>query len=269
MERQARSEAKSTFQNLDVHAAWIRRYRTTENDRFNRLAFDYVAQVFGPPTQEPVVDVGSGSGHKSLLLAHRGYRVRGIDFSHVMVQEANAAANAAGLAERLDFLVGDLTALPFQSGAVSRALCWGVLMHVPDVAKGIAELARVIAPRGILIVSEGNFRSLHALTLRLASRLLGRRGGRFIATPAGLEAWEDTASGRLVTRQADIPWIIAEFERHGLRLRSRRAGQFTEIYTVLPWKPLRWFVHLFNHTWFGYVRRAGPSFGNLLVFDRA
>lgn len=268
MEREASSEAKSTLQNLDVHAQWIRRYRSSENDRFSRLAFDYVAQVFGPPTREPVVDVGSGSGHKSLLLAHRGYRVRGLDFSHAMVQEANAAAKAAGLAESLDFVVGDLTALPFRSGAVARVLCWGVLMHVPDVAKGVAELARVIAPGGILIVSEGNFRSVHALMLRLASRLPGRQSGKFLVTPAGPEAWESTAAGPLVTRQADIPWLIAEFKRHGLRLHSRRAGQFTEIYTVLPWKPLRRLVHLFNDTWFGYVRRAGPSFGNLLVFDR-
>ena len=141
-------------------------------------------------------------------------------------------------------------------------------MHVPDVAKGVAELARVIAPGGVLVVSEGNFRSLHAFVLRFASRFLRRQGSSLLATPAGREVWENTATGRLVTRQADIPWLISEFERHGLRLRTRRAGQFTEIYTVLPWKPLRRLVHLFNEIWFRYVRRAGPSFGNLLVFVR-
>ena len=71
-----------------------------------------------------------------------------------------------------------------------------------------------------------------------------------------------------MTRQADIPWLIAEFERHGLRLSRRRAGQFTEIYTVLPWRWPRRIVHALNHAWFRFIRRGGPAFGNLLVFVR-
>ncbi len=65
-----------------------------------------------------------------------------------------------------------------------------------------------------------------------------------------------------------FPWLIAEFERNGLRFVRRRAGQFTEIYTILPWRWLRRIVHSFNHAWFRWVRRGGPAFGNLLVFVR-
>ena len=88
-------------------------------------------------------------------------------------------------------------------------------------------------------------------------------------TLAGIEFWEETSTARLMTRQADIPWLIAEFRRHGLELVDRRAGQFTEIYVLLPWKPLRLLVHAINNLWFRRIRLAGPAYGNLLVLRRS
>ena len=95
-----------------------------------------------------------------------------------------------------------------------------------------------------------------------------RERAEVISTPAGIEFWETTSTGHFMTRQADIPWLICEFERHGLKLLERRAGQFTELYTVAPWKWLRKLIHAFNHVWF-HCRWAGPSYGQLLVFRKA
>jgi hypothetical protein len=53
-----------------------------------------------------------------------------------------------------------------------------------------------------------------------------------------------------------------------LKLRRRRAGQFTEIFILLPWKPLRRVVHAANNLWFRMGGAGGPAFGNLLVFER-
>jgi hypothetical protein len=125
-----------------------------------------------------------------------------------------------------------------------------------------------VAPGGYLIVSEGNFRSLQSRVLNGLKRLLGRPSARGTRTPAGVEYWEETSNGKLMTRQADIPWLIAEFERNGLELVTRRAGQFSETYTILPSKPLRTLVHAFNKAWFHWPALGGPSFANLLVFTR-
>ncbi len=126
----------------------------------------------------------------------------------------------------------------------------------------------LIAPGGTLVISEGNMRSLQAVTLRWIKKLLGRERAEIMHTPAGIEFWEETSTARLMTRQADIPWLIAEFRRHGLELVERRAGQFTEIYVLLPWKPLRRLVHAINNFWFRWIRLAGPAYGNLLVLRR-
>jgi ubiquinone/menaquinone biosynthesis C-methylase UbiE len=263
-----RKEPKSTLQAMDIHAAWQRQFRTSENDRFYNLAFDDIARVFGKPDDEAVVDGGCGSATKSLHLAKRGYRVLGLDFSAAILEHARSEAQAAGLAERMEFRQADLTALQLPTAGAKRVLCWGVLMHVPDLPKAVAELSRILKAGGVMVISEGNVRSIQARFLRGLKKSLGKERGEIIATPAGLEYWEDSPTGKLMTRQADIPWLIREFEKHGLKLVERRAGQFSEIYMILPWKPLRWIVHAFNNAWYRFVRLGGMSYGNLLVFRR-
>jgi ubiquinone/menaquinone biosynthesis C-methylase UbiE len=263
-----RKAPKSTLQAMDIHEAWQRQFRTSENDRFYNLAFDDIAEVFGAPGDKPVVDGGCGSATKSLHLAKRGYRVLGLDFSAAILEHARSESAAAGFAERMEFRQADLTALQLPTASADRVLCWGVLMHVPDLPKAVGELSRILAPGGVMVISEGNVRSVQARVLRALKKLLGKERAEIIKTPAGLEYWEESSTGKLMTRQADIPWLIREFEKHGLKLQKRRAGQFSEIYMILPFKPLRWLVHVFNNVWYRLVRAGGPSYGNLLVFRR-
>lgn len=263
-----RQEPKNTLQGMEVHSAWVRQFRSGENDRFYTLAFDYIASMLGAPGDTPVVDAGCGSGTKSFQLAQRGYRVQAMDFSATILEQARAAAAEKGYADRITFAQGDLTSLSLPSRSVHRAVCWGVLMHVPDVGAAIGELSRILAPGGTLIISEGNVRSLQAVALRWLKRLLGRERAEIVRTPAGIEFWEETSTTRLMTRQADVPWFVAEFKRHGVELVERRAGQLTEIYMLLPWRPLRAVVHACNNFWFRWIRAAGPAYGNVLVLRR-
>jgi SAM-dependent methyltransferase len=263
-----RTEPKTTLQGMEVHSTWSRQYRSGENDEFYDLAFDYIARVLGRPDDAPVLDAGCGSGTKSFALARRGYRVEAIDFSSAILERADMEATAQGLSGRIRFSQADLTDLSFRSSSMQRIVCWGVLMHIPDLSRAIAELARVTVSGGTVIVSEGNMRSIQAVSLRWLKKLLGRERAEVSTTPAGIEFWERTDSGSLMTRQSDIPWLIAEFRRNGLHLVERRAGQFTEVYVLLRWRPLRRLVHAFNNLWFRFPRLAGPSYGNLLVFRK-
>ena len=81
--------------------------------------------------------------------------------------------------------------------------------------------------------------SLQAVGIRTARRILGRRHSHIVRTAAGLEFSERTTAGNLLTRENDMTWLIGEAARHGLRLQSRTAGQFTELYAVAPWAPIR------------------------------
>lgn len=262
-------EVKNTLQAILVHDSWVSVYRTSENEHFYDLAFDYLMTVYGPTDADAVLDAGCGTGTKTVHLAKRGYTVVAVDISDSVLDMAREVSAQKGYQDGITYMSEDVTDLSFQDGQFGRILCWGVLMHVPDVEKAIGELARITRPGGTIVVSEGNMRSLQAIGIHSLKKIVQWSHAEIRRTNAGVEYWEETAAGKLVTRQTDIKWLIASFEAHGVHLVERRAGQFTEIFTLLPWRPLRLLVHGFNNFWFRHIRYPGPAFGNLLIFRKA
>lgn len=95
-----------------------------------------------------VLDIGSGTGFLSLMLADMGYQVVGIDLSEKMIARASAKAKERGL--EIDFRLGDAENLSFEDNSfdavVNRAVLW-TLPH-PDTA--VQEWKRVLRPGGRL-----------------------------------------------------------------------------------------------------------------------
>ena len=99
-----------------------------------------------PPPVGLTLDVGCGEGRLTRELAGRGYDVVGVDASTALVDEARAA-DPSGRYE-----AASIDALPFPDGAAELAVCVNVLPHVHDLAGAAAELARVLAPGGALVI---------------------------------------------------------------------------------------------------------------------
>jgi 2-polyprenyl-6-hydroxyphenyl methylase/3-demethylubiquinone-9 3-methyltransferase len=96
-----------------------------------------------------VLDVGSGGGLLAEEFARLGCHVCGIDPSRRSVEVACAHAAEAGL--EIDYEVGVAEQLPYADGSFDVVYCCDVLEHVDDVARTIAESARVLAPGGIYL----------------------------------------------------------------------------------------------------------------------
>jgi SAM-dependent methyltransferase len=251
-----------------IHEEWVAMYRTPEAQGFYELAFDEIARRLQAPRDSTILDAGCGSCAKSVLLAARGFRVVATDFAEDALALASETVRERGFADRIVLRRGNLLQLPFDDGEFRYVLCWGVLMHVPELQRALAELARVVAPGGVLVVSEGNMYALQSMALRWLKRILGRGRGRVVRTPAGLESHEDADRGTLLTRQTDMSWFVAECARHGLVLEARIPGQFSELYVLMPWRWLRRLTHAANYLWFRYVRLPGPAFGNILILAK-
>lgn len=250
-----------------IHDAWEASYRTARNERFYEKAFERVLNAVGAPEGARFLDVGCGPGYHSMRLARHGYDVLAADFSPAAGQLARRNIADAGLSDRITVVQEDLRGLSFSDQSVPYILCWGVLMHVPEVQRAVAELSRVLAEDGVLIVCEGNVDCLDNMLVRLARRLRGTPHPGTM-TKMGSERWKETPVGPLLTRSASIPWLINEFTSHGLSLTDRMPGQLSEAYVKLGDRFLGAAVHGVNDLALRIAPAAQIAAGNVLLFTR-
>jgi len=113
---------------------------------WSRLAGDTFLHWLAPPPGLRWVDVGCGNGAFTEMLVARcaPASVHGIDPSPGQLEFARSRV-APGAAQ---FTPGDAMALPYADRAFDAAVMALVIFFVPDPAKGVAEMARVVAPGG-------------------------------------------------------------------------------------------------------------------------
>ena len=268
---------RKTLELPEVHARWIDDFYTDESSPFYEAAFDRIAARLAGREKACFLDAGCGDGAHTIRLAKRGYPVFGLDFSDHILAKARENVVANNLDRMVRFERGSLLKLPIADRSFDFVLCWGVLMHIPEVETAIAELARVVKPNGFLIISENNMWSLESLLVRSARRVLGKailrrlRGkepAQLRITPAGAEYWRQSDAGLIICREARISWLIEKLASHGLIVKERVATEFTELHTTVRTKMLkRWLCRL-NLIWFKYVRLPQPAMDNLLLFQK-
>jgi len=96
-----------------------------------------------------VLDAGSGDGAIAQLLAARAKTVTCLDRSERVMA---AARQRLGRERNVRFAVGDLHELGFGDGQFDHVLLFNVLTYAHTPARVVAEAARVLRPRGDLVV---------------------------------------------------------------------------------------------------------------------
>lgn len=103
-----------------------------------------------------VLDLGCGAGTDLLLAAmHVGPagRAIGVDMTEAMAARARAGASVCGL-DRVEVRIGDATAMPVGDGEIDVLISNGVFNLVPDKARALAEMFRVLVPGGRLQLAD-------------------------------------------------------------------------------------------------------------------
>jgi tellurite methyltransferase len=137
-----------------AHAAWDRRWGNAAG-RADWLAPEpEVAQALDllkARAARRALDLGCGVGRHARLLADAGFEVHAADAS----ASGLAYARAQDPGGAIRFAHSDFTALPFAPAVFDFALAWNVIYHGDRVivARALAELARVLRPGGLLLIT--------------------------------------------------------------------------------------------------------------------
>jgi SAM-dependent methyltransferase len=109
-----------------------------------RVLFEMLGGVKGLE----ILDVGTGTGRAAMALAGRGAVVTGVDASDEMLQVARRRSSGAGLA--IEFTHADAHHLPYGDRSYDAAVCFRLLMHVPDWHGALGEICRVSRRRIVI-----------------------------------------------------------------------------------------------------------------------
>lgn len=115
---------------------------------WSRLAGTIFLDWLAPRSGIRWVDIGCGNGAFTELLIERcaPAGVKGVDPSEAQL----AFARQRPAARVAEFSKGDAMALPFATNSFDAAVMALVIFFVPDPAKGVAEMARVVTPDGVV-----------------------------------------------------------------------------------------------------------------------
>lgn len=116
--------------------------------KWSQLAGQTFLDWLAPPAGRRWLDVGCGNGAFTELLAERcaPVAVHGVDPSEGQL----SFARARPVSRVAQFAQGDAMALPFHDDMFDVAVMPLVIFFVPDPSKGVAEMARVVCPGGIV-----------------------------------------------------------------------------------------------------------------------
>jgi SAM-dependent methyltransferase len=171
------------------------------------------------------LDVGCGNGAFTELIAQRcaPSGLCGIDPSAPQL----AYAHTRPLLQGADLRRGDAMALPFGDDTVDAAVMPLVIFFVPDPARGVAEMARVVAPGGIVTAYAWDMAGGGFPYAALLSEL--RAMGVDVPTPPSADAsrvdvlrnlWTGAGLGGVETREIAVQRTFASFDDYWLTVRK-------------------------------------------------
>jgi 2-polyprenyl-6-hydroxyphenyl methylase/3-demethylubiquinone-9 3-methyltransferase len=187
----------------------------------------------------PLLDIACGAGLFAPHLTGRlaGWRLVGIDLSRLSLQQARAH----GLAP----VQADAGRLPFADASLPGVVAGEVLEHLPDLETACAEIGRVLAPGGVVVIDTlADTLFCRIAVIRLAERLPGGPPPRLhdpalLVDPERLRqllAGHGVRLGDITGLRPSIPGYLSWLLRRSDLVRMVAVGSTAGVYQVLGTK---------------------------------
>lgn len=189
----------------------IKQFETGDEDWF--VAGPMLRGLIG--VERPLVlDVATGTGRLPFALLRNRLsphgQIIGLDLSRAMLRQARAKLRAYG--DRVCLVWQDASSLPFDDDAFDAVACLEAIEFLPNPRQSLSELVRVLAPGGLLLVTN---------RVGWGARLLP---GRAMARPVFRQVLSDLPLASFEIRQWQVDYDLAVAIKAGTRNPAGHAG---------------------------------------------
>jgi ubiquinone/menaquinone biosynthesis C-methylase UbiE len=120
---------------------------------FDQKFIAFMISISGVAKTDHVVELACGNGNTTLAFAERCGRAMGVDVIEEPLQLARRTAVRRNI-DNIDFIVSEVERLSCGDDSFDGALCRFAFHHFAHPAYVFAELARVVAPGGWMVIAD-------------------------------------------------------------------------------------------------------------------
>ncbi|MEW8995315.1 methyltransferase domain-containing protein [Clostridium sp.] len=179
-------EAIDVIKSLESEKELLQRSRDASNlnegvklmDRFSTNRYGWYPWVFDNikiKNKDKVLEVGCGNGvlwTKNMDNLHESIDVTLTEICEDMINEAKL--NLGNDSKRFNFIITDLTSLPFNDNSFDVVIANHILFFMKDIDLALAEISRVVKPNGVVYCStigSNHLKELQELMLSFSSSI--------------------------------------------------------------------------------------------------
>ncbi|WP_162596634.1 class I SAM-dependent methyltransferase, partial [Thiofilum flexile] len=129
------------------------RYIPTEQGKIRLEHYHRYAIILEFLTNKCVLDIASGEGYGSAMMAQTAKSVVGVDIDSEAISHAT---NTYQNVNNLTFLQGDVTAIPAKNESFDIVVSFETIEHLIEQYEMLTEIKRVLRKDGVLIISSPN-----------------------------------------------------------------------------------------------------------------
>ncbi len=117
-----------------------------ERDRYAQQPWQHGYYRFGSFAGKRVLEIGVGQGTDLMQFARGGAACAGVDITdnHLLLTQRNFSLQG----KQVELYKADATALPFPDHSLDCVYSFGVIHHIPEAQRVMAEIFRVLRPGG-------------------------------------------------------------------------------------------------------------------------
>ena len=144
------AHAGAVVEHFDKYRDWSRLYDLADGHNYHfHVRRNRVLELL-PEKLGRVLDVGCGPGVMTEIVLQRGGIFDGVDLSPEMVSEAK---EKFGHLPGVHFAVGNIEKIEAGNNSYDQLICMAVIEYLKTPDRALAEMARVLKPGGIAIIT--------------------------------------------------------------------------------------------------------------------